>query len=1135
MIGAPTGPLEPWAPGTVALGEFEAERPLGAGGFGRVELVRSLTTGHRYAVKRLIRAADDQGDLLSEAQRWIGLPDHPHVVTCHFVRTIGSEVCIFTEFAPDGSLAHLIGSGELYYGPPEAVLDRILNIAVQVADGLALAHGLGLLHLDVKPSNIVFSGPHAKITDFGLATTSHQTNESQLTMHMVLDLVIPEEIKDSDMRDRIRLRLQRAINDNEVGETIEAHAAGRTGAYSSPEQAAEGGSVGRGADLWSWALTVLEMFAGSRSWPSGTLASPVLSRLTGSPGLLRANMPVFVQELLRQCFIDDPGQRPRDLSLAARALVDGAEQLGRPLRTELHTLRPPVVEGGYAGRTLLSGLAWNDPRGLLSYAYEAADRAAIDAVAFWPQGTGSSRSLVLQDLRALIEARRVLEPIASTPDHQEALASILEASGTVRVRLGDVGAAIDDYRAALAIARSTTSSRAPEMAFHLLNHIAIQERERGNRDMAVRVATEALLLAQEHVKDDPRWREAVGTARLTLANTEGEVEKRLELFNSAAEEFIAASDEDSAARALAGKATLLTSLRHDDEAADAWQQVDRHLNSLSLVGRPDRQATKARILLNRSTSSGWSDEAMGWAAEAVDLLHELVEVEGVAEAAPDLGAARMRLGLNLEMRHQTTQARAVYAAAGSALRDSVIRDGRMQFAPNLARAYDHESSLADDLGEVGEAVRLAENSVEIWRRVVAHDHSGQWLVEMSEGIRKLTLARLNSHELEAAREVVDEGLSLFSDDPNPADAMGRGALIGLLAASASVSRAAGQADAAVQSLERAIDLIGKPTSGDRQTAELRSKLQTNLAHAWQDLRAFGRALELLEVVTTENAETVAPGGRRVSTSWLDARNSKFRLLLQFGDYDAALELCPELLAELDRWIEAGRVDLANERGRVQMSMAVAEFRRGNLREAVELAEGSVGTLHPERMSAAGLPPEAAESIVAGWRRLLELSPEKVPAEYERVRASHEAHVELMQGGWVEQVSTLMEMNYSTGRCLLDIAPTVDLAMLCGEIGLATGAACLYVERHAAALAAMASAEEVYLAVYDQTASSASLTGLANVELAIVGTFLSSDDHEQAEQALARAKQLLTRRKSREERAQWKRVKRAADEIKRATR
>src|SRR5262249_35700818 len=104
-------------------------------------------------------------------------------------------------------------------------------------------------------------------------------------------------------------------------ETIEGQAEGGTEGYLSPEQAV-GGGVGRGADVWSWGLTVLAMFAGGRTWVSGTtLAVPVLDRLIERGATVE--IPPFVADLLRRCFNDDPGRRPHSLREAVRPPTQG--------------------------------------------------------------------------------------------------------------------------------------------------------------------------------------------------------------------------------------------------------------------------------------------------------------------------------------------------------------------------------------------------------------------------------------------------------------------------------------------------------------------------------------------------------------------------------------------------------------------------------------------------------------------------------------------------------------------------------------------------------------------------------------------------------------------------------------------
>src|SRR3954468_330252 len=108
-------------------------------------------------------------------------------------------------------------------------------------------------------------------------------------------------------------------------ETIEGRAEGGTEGYLSPEQA-DGGAVGRGADVWSWGLTVLAMYAGGRSWVSGTLARPAFERLLRRGTTVE--IPPAVAGLLRRCFDDDPSRRPHSLRTVAEELTGRSAPAG---------------------------------------------------------------------------------------------------------------------------------------------------------------------------------------------------------------------------------------------------------------------------------------------------------------------------------------------------------------------------------------------------------------------------------------------------------------------------------------------------------------------------------------------------------------------------------------------------------------------------------------------------------------------------------------------------------------------------------------------------------------------------------------------------------------------------------------
>jgi WD40 repeat protein len=287
-----------WQEGEVVLGLYEVLGVLGQGGMGRVYRVRHRGWGLDLAVKAplpaVLEAAGGADLFQREAETWVNLGLHPHVVTCHYVRRAFDLPLVFAELADGGSLLEAIRERRL------ASVDAMLDVAVQAAWGLHYAHEQGLVHRDVKPANILLgSDGAAKVTDFGLARAQKR-----------------------------QARGPRVAPDAHGGHTMTVEGGGGgTPAYLSPEQAA-GESLTRRSDLWSFALSVLEMFLGQRTWEHGLAASEVLGEYRrgglAAPG--QPAMPEPVAEFLGQCFRERPDERPRGLAEAAAVLKTAWEQ-----------------------------------------------------------------------------------------------------------------------------------------------------------------------------------------------------------------------------------------------------------------------------------------------------------------------------------------------------------------------------------------------------------------------------------------------------------------------------------------------------------------------------------------------------------------------------------------------------------------------------------------------------------------------------------------------------------------------------------------------------------------------------------------------------------------------------------------
>ncbi|MFC7309509.1 protein kinase [Streptomyces monticola] len=290
-----------WQIGDVIDGRYEVTDVHLAGAMGIVHRVRHLVWGSDLAVKspwpELFQRPGDQERFIAEAQTWVSLGLHPHVCGCYYVRTLGGVPRVFTEYVGGGSLADWIDDRRLYEGGPGRAVRRILDLAIQISWGLEHAHEQGLVHQDIKPANVLVdaSGPDgtaltAKVTDFGLARA-----------RQALPAPVPGEQPHSG--------------------TVLVANGGMTPAYASPEQAA-GHQVGRRSDIYSFAVSVLEMFTGGIDWPRGTAGDALAAYLADGPaeaGL--PELPADVGELLAECLRRHPADRPPAMSEVTERLT----------------------------------------------------------------------------------------------------------------------------------------------------------------------------------------------------------------------------------------------------------------------------------------------------------------------------------------------------------------------------------------------------------------------------------------------------------------------------------------------------------------------------------------------------------------------------------------------------------------------------------------------------------------------------------------------------------------------------------------------------------------------------------------------------------------------------------------------
>ncbi|HEU5108970.1 MAG TPA: serine/threonine-protein kinase, partial [Micromonosporaceae bacterium] len=256
--------------------------PIGAGGMSIIWRARDELLDRMVAMKVLASelAADAKfRDLVREEARAAAQLVHPHVTAVHdygeIVGTDGSITAfVVMELLSGEELEAALTAGPLPW--QEAV-----EVCAQVAEALAAAHRLGIVHRDVTPANIMLTANGAKVLDFGIAT----------------HIGAPDE--------------------DEEGDTF------GTPAYVAPERL-DGVPAQPATDTYSLGVVLFETLTGRVPFPATTWDDLAQTRPGGQmPPLVVQGMPATVVEICRRCLSRDPCERPT------------AHQVGEALREQL--------------------------------------------------------------------------------------------------------------------------------------------------------------------------------------------------------------------------------------------------------------------------------------------------------------------------------------------------------------------------------------------------------------------------------------------------------------------------------------------------------------------------------------------------------------------------------------------------------------------------------------------------------------------------------------------------------------------------------------------------------------------------------------------------------------------------------
>ena len=306
------------------LGPYEIVSVLGAGGMGEVYCARDPRLGRDVAIKVLpaeFASDPDRSRRFEHEARAVAVLDHPNILAIHDVgsacvslRGAGGSEAISAPASglprPLRGLAVTEGAGQVVHYlvtellEGEALRERLegegltirkaVDIGIQIAKGLAAAHGKGIVHRDLKPSNLFLTTDgQVKLLDFGLAK-----------------LTRPEPAPGASA--------EASVSSTETGAVM-----GTVG-YMSPEQV-RGVATDHRTDILSFGCVLHEMISGKRPFRGDTTSDVMAAILKEDAAPLSVSVPPVLKSIVRRCLekrLEDRFDSAHDLALALQAFEE---------------------------------------------------------------------------------------------------------------------------------------------------------------------------------------------------------------------------------------------------------------------------------------------------------------------------------------------------------------------------------------------------------------------------------------------------------------------------------------------------------------------------------------------------------------------------------------------------------------------------------------------------------------------------------------------------------------------------------------------------------------------------------------------------------------------------------------------
>src|SRR5690348_7344349 len=290
----------------LVLDRYRPLRPLGSGGSGSVWLARDEQTGLDVALKIVAR----EGKAAARAEREAAAAArlrHPACLRAYAFARDSRHVYIAYEFVPGRTYRETMRAGELNDA-------AAIEACAQICEALAHAHAAGILHRDVKPSNVLLAENGAKLLDFGLARMAEaETLTAQGDVPGTLAYIAPERLAGDDATEA--------------------------------------------ADVWAVGVMLWESLAGRHPFWQTSMLETARAIEAGPPSLatLRPDLPKQLIQLVDRALSPSPSRRPSASDLAAA--LRGAAAPRKRKRARALGLSVPVEAGRLGASALAAAFA----------------------------------------------------------------------------------------------------------------------------------------------------------------------------------------------------------------------------------------------------------------------------------------------------------------------------------------------------------------------------------------------------------------------------------------------------------------------------------------------------------------------------------------------------------------------------------------------------------------------------------------------------------------------------------------------------------------------------------------------------------------------------------------------------------